>query len=30
MLTGFKELDWDKGKDWFYFNKESGKMLTGW
>ena len=28
--TGWAELAWSKGKDWFYFNPDNGIMLTGW
>lgn len=28
--TGWQELAWSGGKDWFYFNPDNGIMLTGW
>ena len=28
MLTGWHQLDWSQGKDWFYFD-ENGAMVTG-
>lgn len=28
MLTGWHQLDWSQGKDWFYFD-EHGAMQTG-
>ena len=30
QLAGWQKLDWEKGNDWFYFDKETGKKLYGW
>ena len=29
-MLKWQELDWSKGKDWFYFNNTNGNMLKGW
>ncbi len=29
LVKGWKQLDWSKGKNWFYFDEE-GIMLIGW
>ena len=30
MVTGWNELNWSGGKNWFYFDLKNGNMLTGW
>ena len=30
MVTGWQELNWSGGINWFYFDKTNGNMVTGW